>query len=160
MERGQHHANQHEAASRVDEFLRDGSLFTGWMMYRKLCDPKEVSGLDRVLLLRHLRLPLPLTRRNCRCGLPLDSCGHHPCARVGVPGRRGFVVENVAARICREVGGRVTTNVVVRDMDTRVLKLWWTDSPCLVVSSWLWIPQWSVLFMPMFKHGRSALFRN
>ena len=26
-------------------------------------------------------------------------------------------MENVAARICREAGGRVTTNVMVRDMD-------------------------------------------
>ena len=75
--------------------------------------------LFRVLLLRRLRLPLPLTGRNCRCGFPLDSCGLHraACARAGVLGRRGFAVESVAARICREAGGRVTTNVMVRDMD-------------------------------------------
>ena len=32
-------------------------------------------------------------------------------------GRRGFALESTAARICREAGGRVRTNVLVRDMD-------------------------------------------
>ena len=32
-------------------------------------------------------------------------------------GRRGFAVESAAARVCREAGGRVTTNVMVRDLD-------------------------------------------
>ena len=65
--------------------------------------------LFRVVLLR--RLHLPLTVRNCRCGRPLDSRGHHraACARVGILGGRGWAVENAAARICREAGGRVTT---------------------------------------------------
>ena len=73
------------------------------------------SQLLRVVLLRRLHLPLPLTVRNCRCGLPLDSRGHHraACARAGVLGG----IENAAARICREAGGRVTTNVLVRDLD-------------------------------------------
>ena len=76
-------------------------------------------ALFRVLLLRRLRLPLPLSARFCRCGRPLDSRGHHraACARAGVLGRRGFAVESAAARICREGGARVTTNVMVRDMD-------------------------------------------
>ena len=39
------------------------------------------------------------------------------CARTGVLGRRGFAVESAAARICPEAGGRVTTNVLVRDLD-------------------------------------------
>ena len=73
----------------------------------------------RTLLLRRLRLPLSLTQRDCRCGRPLDSCGHHraACARSGVLGRRGFAVESAAARVCREGGARVTTNILVRDMD-------------------------------------------
>ena len=45
----------------------------------------------------------------------LDSFGHH-----GVLGRRGFAVESAAARVCREAGGRVTLNVMVRDMDLAV----------------------------------------
>ena len=73
----------------------------------------------RLLLLRRLRLPLPITARRCRCGRPLDSSGHHraACARVGVLGRRGFALESAAARVCREAGGRVMTNILVRDMD-------------------------------------------
>ena len=71
----------------------------------------------RILLLRRLRLLLPFTVRSCRCGLPLNSCGHHraACAQAGVLGRRGWALESVAARICREAGGRVTTNVLLRD---------------------------------------------
>ena len=38
-------------------------------------------------------------------------------ARAGMLGRRGFALESTAARICREAGGRVRTNVLVRDMD-------------------------------------------
>ena len=45
--------------------------------------------------------------------------GHHrsACPVAGVLGRRGFPLENVAARICREAGGRVRMNVFVRDLD-------------------------------------------
>ena len=32
-------------------------------------------------------------------------------------GRRGFAVESAGARICREAGARVTTNMMVRDLD-------------------------------------------
>ena len=48
------------------------------------------SDLFRVLLLRRLRLPLPLSSRTCRCGRPLDCLGHHraSCSRAGVLGRR------------------------------------------------------------------------
>ncbi len=77
------------------------------------------SNVFRMILLRRLQMPLPLTVRTCRCGRPLDAYGHHraACARVGVLGRRGYAVENVAARICREAGGRVTTNAFLRDLD-------------------------------------------
>ena len=46
----------------------------------------------------------------CQCGLPLDSSGHHraACARTGIF-QGGGSLESVAARICREAGGRVTT---------------------------------------------------
>ena len=73
----------------------------------------------RVLILRRLWLPLPPIARNCRCGLPLDSCGHHraACAAAGVLVRRGFAVESAAARICREAGTRVSLDVRVQDMD-------------------------------------------
>ena len=72
----------------------------------------------RILLLRRLRMPLPLTSHSCRCGRLLDSLGHHrsACPVAGVLGRRGFPLESAAARICREAGGRVRTNVLVRDL--------------------------------------------
>ena len=73
----------------------------------------------RVLMLRRVHLPLHLSTRNCRCGRPLDSLGYHraACAVAGVLGRRGFPLESAAARVCREAGARVRTNVMVRDLD-------------------------------------------
>ena len=41
-------------------------------------------------------------------------------ARGRVLGRRGFAKESVAARTRREAGGRVRTNMLVRDMDLGV----------------------------------------
>ena len=132
---------QHEASSRVEQHFRAslftrvseqvqalvrsqagagaGSALTVAPTSRETTIP---SHLFRVILLRRLRLALPLSMRNCRCGQPLDSSGHHraACARAGMLGRRGFTLESVAARICREAGGRVRTNMFVRDMDLDV----------------------------------------
>ena len=60
----------------------------------------------RVLLLRRPRLPLSLTTRTCRCGRPLDVLGHHrsACAVVERLGRRGFPLENAAARCVGRLG--------------------------------------------------------
>ena len=73
----------------------------------------------RVLLLRRLRLHLPVNVRRCRCGRLLDPFGHHrsACATAGVLGKRGFALEFAAARMCREAGGKVMTNVLVRELD-------------------------------------------
>ena len=81
------------------------------------------AQLFRVLLLRRLRLPLPIASRTCRCGRLLDVLGHHRAAfaRAGVLGGRGFSVESAAARVCREAGARVSTNVFVRDLDLAVV---------------------------------------
>ena len=59
----------------------------------------------RVLMLRRVHLPLPLSTRNCRCGRPLNCLGHHrsACAVAGVLGRRGFPLE--CSRAC-VLGGR------------------------------------------------------
>ena len=43
-------------------------------------------------------------------------------ARAGVLGRRGYAVESAAGRICREAGGRVTQNIMVRDLDLEHLQ--------------------------------------
>ena len=34
--------------------------------------------------------------------------------------RRGFALESVVVRVCREAGGRVTTNVLLRDLDFEI----------------------------------------
>ena len=36
-------------------------------------------------------------------------------------GQRGFALESAAARVCREAGWRVTTNILVRDLDLGTL---------------------------------------
>ena len=80
--------------------------------------------LFRVLLLRRLWLPLPLSSRTCRCGHLLDVLGHHraACSRVGVLANRGFSVESAAARVCREASARVSTNLFVRNLDLPVAR--------------------------------------
>ena len=70
------------------------------------------SHLFRILLLRRLRLHLPLSARSCRCRRPLD-----PCAQSGVLRARGGPLERAAARICREGGARVTTNTRLADLN-------------------------------------------
>ena len=72
-----------------------------------------------MLLLRRLNLPLHLTARYSRCGFPLDSVATTAQLARGwwVLGRRGCPLESVVAPICREAGGRVATNVLVRDPD-------------------------------------------
>ena len=87
------------------------------------CPTSSLTRFDahvfRVLLLRRLWRPLPLSSSVCRCGRPLDAFGHHQsaCAVSGVLGRRGFALESAAARVCREAGGRVSLNVRVGDLD-------------------------------------------
>ena len=95
------------------------------------------SSAFRVLLLRRLWLPLPPSSRFCRCGRLLHVLDHHRagCTEAGVLGRRGFVLESAAARVCPEVGARVTTNVMIRDLDmllmvyrcSMALMLLWTQ---------------------------------
>ena len=43
--------------------------------------------------------------------------GHAACAEAGVFGKRGYPLECAAAQVCREAEARVTTNVLVRNMD-------------------------------------------
>ena len=63
----------------------------------------------------------PLVQRFCQCGRHIDEFGRHRavCAQAGVLGR-GFALESVAARACREGGARDTTNMFVRDLDVDV----------------------------------------
>ena len=81
------------------------------------------SHLFRILLLRRLRLHLPLSARLCRCRRPLDPLGDHraACAQSGVLRARGGPLERAAARICREGGARVATNIRLADLNIHAL---------------------------------------
>ena len=76
----------------------------------------------RVMLLRRLRLPLPLAPKRCACGGLLDVYGDHrsACAQVGVLARRAGPLERAAARICKEPGARVASHVALRDLNLDV----------------------------------------
>ena len=67
----------------------------------------------RTLLLRRLRQPLDLDWCKCKCGQPLDALGDHraACSTVGVLAARAVPLERAWARVGREAGGRVKTNV-------------------------------------------------
>ena len=67
-------------------------------------------------------IPLPLSQCICGCGLSIDPLGHHhaACSRTGALGRRGFALESALARVCREAGGRVATNLFVLNIDLGV----------------------------------------
>lgn len=83
-------------------------------------DTTYQSHIFRVLLLRRLRLPLPLTERTCRCRRNLDTLGDHraACARAGVLRTRGGPLEHAAARVRREAGARVTQNTRLADLNS------------------------------------------
>ena len=103
--------------------------------------------------MRRLQFPLPLSLHTCRCGRQIDKFGHHraSCARAGVLGR-----ERVRAGKCnqlesgREAGGRVSTHVMVRDLDLgdvhrvdgRQLEVVVDGLPLFGGVSWQWTPQW------------------
>ena len=76
------------------------------------------SQIFRVLLLRRLRLPLPCPGVSADVAVSLTNLAI--IVRAGVLGRRGFALESVVARVCREGGVRVTTNMFVRDLDLDV----------------------------------------
>ena len=80
------------------------------------------SAQFRVLLLRRLRLPLPLAPRRCSCHGVLDPLGDHrtACATSGVLATRALPVEHAVARVCREAGARVARHVRLADMNLDV----------------------------------------
>ena len=90
----------------------------------------------RVLFLRGLHLPLPLSSRNCR---PVWPSTRLPWRWV--LGRRGFAVESAIARICREGGARVSLcGIWISDRSTTsmavVWRSWQMGCHCLVGPSW------------------------
>ena len=82
-------------------------------------DATYPGPLFRLLLLRCLRLPLPLSDRICRCRRTVDPLGDHhsACPRTGVLRSRGGPLEIAAARVCREAGARVTMRTRITDLN-------------------------------------------
>ena len=126
---------QHEVASRMDAAFRDsffsrvtdsavptirsqGGLGAGLAL---TCCPTCVTKMEalfRVTLMHRLQLPLPLTCVPAGvASLSTLWATTEQRARARVLGKRGWALESVAARICREGGGRVTTNMLLRDLD-------------------------------------------
>ena len=140
---------QHEAASCVERHCRATSILphlspTRRAMLRSKSGPS--SCLHGWNLLSSVALPFLLTKRICRCGCLLDAFGNHRASRV-----LGFSLESAAARVCRGAGGRVATNLSVRDMDlgesrmpttTDVWRLWPTVCHSSVACSFLLTPLW------------------
>ena len=58
-------------------------------------------------------------RRRCRCRRLLDPLGDHraTCPHAGVLGRKGAPLERACARVCREAGARVATNMLFRELN-------------------------------------------
>ena len=111
---------QHEAASRVERQFRTEVLLPQmsaqqWAMLRSQSGP--VAGVPF-----STAPSSPLTRiepalfRVLLQRSQLSVC-QTACSRSGVLGRGEFALESAAARVCREVGGRVATNILVRDLD-------------------------------------------
>ena len=87
------------------------------------CSDLEVdNSVFGGFLLRRLRLPLPFTSSRCNgrtCRDTLDPFGDHrtSCSRSGRLQRRAIPIERMLARVFREAGARVRTNVLVRDLN-------------------------------------------
>ena len=77
------------------------------------------SAHFRVLLLRRLRLQLPVAPRTCACRGHLDPLGDHRAA-LGVRASRALPLERAVARVCHEAGVRVARNVRLADMNIDV----------------------------------------
>ena len=107
----------------------------------------------RILLLRRLWMPLPLTVHSCRCGRLLDCLGHHrsACAVVGVLGRRGGFLSKTQQRafVERRVAGRARTSwseIKISTPSTTLIRvvsrLWLTACPSSEGHSWPSTPPW------------------
>ena len=106
----------------------------------------------RVLLLRRLRLPLPLSSRRCRCGRLLHSYGHHRALCHS----RGFGQAWVRGRECR------STNVPRGErqgVDQCGCAIWTCQCPSMMDVVWR---AWLMGYHSMVAHGdeRNALIRS
>ena len=138
---GERHGWQHEAASRVEKQHREGLL-------PRLTESEQAQLQFRVLLQRRLRLPLPLSARQCRCGRPLDILGHRRAARAGFLGRRGsqWRAPGLAsagrqeAEWSRMPCSEVLTWQIQIPKTEDESRSWQTGCPCSEAPNWRWTP--------------------
>ena len=74
---------------------------------------------------------------------PAGVAVHSTSLAAGVLGSRGFSLESAAARVCREAGAQVSTNLFVRDLDLPIV-LWRslrTGFRCSAEPNWPSIPR-------------------
>ena len=82
-------------------------------------DTSYPSHPIRLLMLKRLHIPLPLSECTCRCRRNVDPLGDHraACSRTRVLRTKGIPLEQTAARICRAARARVTTHTRVSDLN-------------------------------------------
>ena len=123
----------HETASRVGRQFREHVLFDRLLArdgakVRSQAGPGASLALMALPTSYHTQIPAHLFRCDSAAtsvSLYLSRC---TCSL-------GFWGEGNLRRICREVGGRVRTNVLVRDMDLAVLDVSDDDRLEVVVAS-------------------------
>ena len=94
----------------------------------------------RALILDRVRLPFPLTDIVCEgCGAELDNAGFHRsnCMLSGRVRKRARPLELAAARVCKEAGAKVQTDVFLRNLnmavhpsDNRRIEVIASELPC------------------------------
>ena len=157
---------QHEASSRVERSHRDTQLFPrmgeasralirsqagpGAGLAFSTCPTCRVTALEsnvfRMILLRRLQMPLPLTVRTCRCGRPLDAYGHH---------RAQWRTWQPASVVKREVESQPThsceiwTSICHKEVVAGDWKLSSTGCLCWEAPSWRWTQHSSAHSMVM-----------
>ena len=108
-------SDQVKAITRSQGGFGAGAPFTALPTCR---ETTILSHLFRVLLLRRFRQQFYFTGRACRCGPLMFVATIVMLVPVrGSLGRRGYALESVTVRKCREAGGRERTNAFVRELD-------------------------------------------
>ena len=113
------------------------------------CSPTQVEfqlpGICRTLWCWRDYFFLHITEARCECGARLDRPGRRraACARSGRLKSRAMPTERTLARVCREAGAVVRTNVKLRDMNIPrqrnrcgPSRFWPWDCPSTRAHSW------------------------
>ena len=105
------HGWQRKATEPIHGLLVEGTIRPRLFPTEQALVAQKLSVGGRPFLVLS-NIPFPPSSACCSFG----AFGF-PSAQAGVLGRRGHAMESAAARVCREAGARVSTNVLVRDLD-------------------------------------------